>query len=120
MSICSGRWTKLKKTRTPCTAMRTRRDFAPVNMKLWTWRIGVGNELPEHNSKSNGNGTKKRTNTGRKAQALCRSDSLYSCSETTLTNERSFPTRRSSDLRGETPSQTQLGRRSRTRISHQQ
>src|SRR5207253_7730939 len=88
-------------------------DFAPVNMKLWTWRIGVGNELPEHNSKSNGNGTKKRTNTGRKAQALCRSDSLDSCSETTLTNDRKSGQVSVRTLMGTTPSQMQLGRRSR-------
>src|SRR5213080_4410948 len=117
MSICSGRWTKLKKTRTPCTAMRTRRDFAPVNMKLWTWRIGVGNELPEQNSKSNGNGTKKRTNTGRKAQALCRSDSLDSCSETTLTNDRKSGQVLVRTLGSKKPSQMRLGCRSHTAIS---
>src|SRR5207244_13153888 len=100
--------------------MRTRRDFAPVNMKLWTWRIGVGNELPEHNSKSNGNGTKKRTNTGRKAQALCRSDSLDSCSETTLTNDRKSVQVSVSTLMGTTPSKMQLGPRYRMRVSHHQ
>src|ERR1700680_1764973 len=85
MSICSGRWTKLKKTRTPCTAMRTRRDFAAVNMKLWTWRIGVENELPETQQQKQ---RQRNKEAGWKAQALCRSDSLDSCSETTLTNDQ--------------------------------
>src|SRR5256884_7277917 len=51
---------------------------------------------------------------------LCRSDSLDSCSETTLTNDRKSGQVSVRTLMGTTPSQMQLGRRSRTRISHQQ